>query len=178
MKDLEMIKEMMEMQATLDKAIYEAKGVEFDHTKCIIAIFDEIGELNHVLKPTWCWWKETVGEVNNQRVLEELVDIWHFVLSTWNHFDFDEVSKSATKLLNDCYDGSRDILEAKSMSDPMNNVHTKALTCYQWLISTDIDIMLVGLLVLSGDLGFSVEAIYTEYKRKNKVNFERLKTGY
>ena len=43
-----------------------------------MAILDEIGELTHELKANWCWWKKTQAPVDNEKVLGELVDIWHF----------------------------------------------------------------------------------------------------
>jgi dimeric dUTPase (all-alpha-NTP-PPase superfamily) len=50
-------------------------------------ILDEVGELTHELKANWCWWKKTQPPVDEKKVLGELVDIWHFVLSWQNNFN-------------------------------------------------------------------------------------------
>ena len=46
------------------------------------ALLDELGELNHELKPLWAWWaKPGMGsEVNPERVLAEAADVLHFLL--------------------------------------------------------------------------------------------------
>lgn len=85
--DVELIKEMLQMQAKLDEAIMKEYGLEeIEEEKLNMAILDEIGELTHELKANWCWWKKTQAPVDDARVLEELVDVWHFVLSYQNHF--------------------------------------------------------------------------------------------
>ena len=84
-KDVELIKEMLKMQAKLDEAIMKEYGLkEIDEEKLSFAILDEIGELTHELKANWCWWKKTQAPVDKEKVLGELVDIWHFVLSWQN----------------------------------------------------------------------------------------------
>ena len=89
MKDseLRMIETMLKEQAKLDKAIMEEYELtEIDEEKLRFAIQDEVGELTHELKGNWCWWKKTQPLVEKEKVLEELVDVWHFVLSYQNHF--------------------------------------------------------------------------------------------
>lgn len=50
-KDIDLIKEMLQMQTKLDKAIMEEYGLkELDEEKLNLAILDEIGELTHELK--------------------------------------------------------------------------------------------------------------------------------
>lgn len=80
--NVELIRKMLKMQAKLDKTIMDEYGLtEIDEEKLNMAILDEIGELNHELKANWCWWKKTQAPVDEEKVLGELVDIWHFVLS-------------------------------------------------------------------------------------------------
>lgn len=58
--DVELIKEMLQMQAKLDKAIMDEYGLEkLDEENLRMAILDEVGELTHELKGEWCWWKKT-----------------------------------------------------------------------------------------------------------------------
>ena len=84
---LEQLKELLEMQRVLDENIYTTHNVKYDEEKTYLALIDEIGELNHELKAEWCWWKKNQAPVNKEKVLEELVDVWHFALSIFyqNH---------------------------------------------------------------------------------------------
>ena len=90
-KEYELIKEMLQMQKKLDEAIMNEYGLnEIDEENLRMAILDEVGELTHELKGNWCWWKKTQAPVDDKKVLGELVDIWHFVLSYQNHFNSGE----------------------------------------------------------------------------------------
>ena len=87
-KEHELIKEMLQMQAKLDESIMNEYGLnEIDEENLRMAILDEVGELTHELKWNWCWWKKTQAPVDDKKVLGELVDVWHFVLSYQNHFN-------------------------------------------------------------------------------------------
>lgn len=93
-KEYDLIKEMLHMQSRLDKAIMDEYGLdEIDEENLRMAILDEVGELTHELKANWCWWKKTQAPVDKEKVLGELVDIWHFVLSYQNHFNFGEEAR-------------------------------------------------------------------------------------
>ena len=60
-KEYELIKEMLQMQAKLDKSIMSAYGLKkITDDKLAFAILDEVGELTHELKGDWCWWKKTL----------------------------------------------------------------------------------------------------------------------
>lgn len=86
-KEFELIKEMLHKQAELDKSIISAYGLKkITDDKLAFAILDEVGELTHELKGDWCWWKKTQAPVDDKKVLGELIDVWHFVLSWQNHF--------------------------------------------------------------------------------------------
>lgn len=81
-KEFKLIKEMLHKQAELDKSIMSAYGLtEIDEENLRMAILDEVGELTHELKGDWCWWKKTQAPVDTKKVLGELIDVWHFVLS-------------------------------------------------------------------------------------------------
>lgn len=71
MKIKEQLKEMFQMQRTLNKSILDEFGEEsMTEEKLELAIIDELGELTHELKGDWCWWKKSQAPVNRQRVLE------------------------------------------------------------------------------------------------------------
>lgn len=83
MKIKERLKEMFQMQRTLNKSILDEFGEDsMTEEKLELAIIDELGELTHELKGDWCWWKKSQAPVNRQRVLEELVDVYHFVMTS------------------------------------------------------------------------------------------------
>ena len=70
------------MQRTLNENILNEFGEEaMTEEKLELAIIDELGELTHELKGDWCWWKKTQKPVDRKRVLEELVDVYHFVMT-------------------------------------------------------------------------------------------------
>ena len=77
---------MLDMQRRLDDKVEEVHNCTIGIENLEMALLDEIGELTHELKYTWCWWKKTQAPVDKEKVLGELVDIWHFILSWQNHF--------------------------------------------------------------------------------------------
>ena len=68
-KEYDLIKEMLQMQVKLDKAIMKEYGLdEIDKENLKMAILDEVGELTHELKGEWCWWKKTQAPVDEEKV--------------------------------------------------------------------------------------------------------------
>ena len=159
---LEKINEMIEMQKALDKAIYKEHGTQFDAEKCRTAIIDELGELTHELKANWCWWKKTQKPVDNAKVLEELVDVWHFVMCYTYHLNDEE-----EYFVNEYYDLMK---EEANDCESEYSMHVFAVLKSNFTIET--------LLVLSEHLGFTIDDIYNAYISKNKINYERLASGY
>lgn len=166
--DVELIKEMLQMQAKLDKAIMDEYGLEkLDEENLRMAILDEVGELTHELKGEWCWWKKTQPQVDEEKVLGELVDIWHFALSYQNHFDY-----GMQGIINRCMflrnsKKHLDLLKAKDYELPE--------------IFSDLVVFeykLERLIAITEYLGFTIERVYEAYCSKNKINYQRLKEGY
>ena len=168
-KDIKLIKEMLQMQEKLDEAIMKEYGLdEIDEDNLRMAILDEVGELTHELKGNWCWWKKTQSPVDDKKVLGELVDVWHFVLSYQNHFNGGE-----NGILND--------LIFEKTSDNILNL----LITYEYKLSgtlTDLATLNIykmeRLIAITEYLGFTIEQVYEDYCDKNKVNYQRLKEGY
>lgn len=167
-KEYELIKEMLQMQAKLDESIMKEYGLnEINEENLRMAILDEVGELTHELKANWCWWKKTQAPVDMGKVLGELVDIWHFVLSYQNHFN------SGEEMLCSYLDEKETLgayLERliKTLSLPFALSH---LVYYKYSIITVI-------VAITEYLGFTIEQVYKAYCDKNKVNYQRLKEGY
>lgn len=168
-KDIELIKKMLQMQAKLDEAIMKEYGLtEIDKEKLIFAILDEVGELTHELKGEWCWWKKTQATVDRKKVLGELVDIWHFVLSWQNHFKDGEEGMINTRAV------------VRNSKRILNLIKTK-----EYRLSEELSDLvawtlckLERLIAITEYLGFTIEQVYEAYCDKNKVNYQRLESGY
>lgn len=150
-----MIKEMKEMQAMLDADIHAKHNSTYDLENTKRALIDEIGETNHEAKDLWCWWKFSQAPVNKANLLEELADTWHFALSIDNHEN--------EGIILDC-----DV--AKYNKFTMATLMAYAVIKVETIIPVMINI--------TNKLGFSISDVYQAYKKKNIVNYERLKKGY
>ena len=168
-KEFELIKDMLQMQKKLDEAIMKEYGLnEIDEENLRMAILDEVGELTHELKGNWCWWKKTQPQVDNDKVLGELVDIFHFVLSYQNHFNGGEKGILNFLMFNGNSDNILNLL--------MNNEYKLSETLTELAI---LNIHKIERLVaISEYLGFTIEQVYECYCEKNKINYQRLKEGY
>lgn len=161
----EQLKEMFQMQRTLNENILNEFGEEeMTEEKLELAIIDELGELTHELKGDWCWWKKTQPPVNRKRVLEELVDVYHFVM-TWEMLDNENLKIEDLLYYYSYYISRFGNGVQGDLNDFINNVS----------IEND---KLEYLLDLTERLGFSFDEVYQEYLNKNKINYERLKNGY
>lgn len=168
-KEYELIKEMLQMQKKLDEAIMDEHGLtEIDEENLRMAILDEVGELTHELKGNWCWWKKTQPQVDEEKVLGELVDIWHFVLSYQNHFNFGEEMLCSYLNEKEMSGTLLERLRAKTLNLPFALSH---LVYYKGSIIT-------VLIAITEYLGFTIEQVYEAYGDKNKINYQRLKEGY
>ena len=168
-KEYELIKEMLQMQAKLDESIMNEYGLnEIDEENLRMAILDEVGELTHELKWNWCWWKKTQAPVDNDKVLGELVDIFHFVLSYQNHFNKGEEMLCNYLNEKEMSDTLLERLRAKTINLPFALSH---LVYYKGSV-------IAVLIAISEYLGFTIEQVYEAYCDKNKVNYRRLKEGY
>lgn len=166
-KEYELIKEMLQMQAKLDDAIMKEYGLtEIDEKKLTFAILDEVGELTHELKSEWCWWKKSQPKVDKQKVLEELVDVWHFVLSWQNHF---RGGMSRTE--------SQVATITKVYLREMKEIHKDVAYMLVGVPNTSVS-RLEKLCAITEYLGFKIEQVYEAYVNKNKINYQRLKEGY
>lgn len=168
-KEFELIKEMLPMQSKLDKSIMSAYGLtEINKENLRMAILDEVGELTHELKGDWCWWKKTQAPVDDKKVLGELVDIWHFVLSYQNHFNFGK--ETLLSFLDEVEISDRFLERFREgfLTLPI------ALT----LLVSDGNQIIEVLIAITEYIGFTIEQVYEAYCGKNKINYQRLKEGY
>lgn len=155
------LQEMIRMQRALDKAIYDGHDVDYDYKKTKLALIDELGELTHELKGNWCWWKKTQKPVDRTKVLEELVDCWHFAMSIAYH----DCDSWGFKTYLICETVARRKAETYDLYKLITDV-----------ISSDFD--LEPIFALTYTLGFTFDDVYWMYLTKNAENFSRLERGY
>ena len=168
-KEYDLIKEMLDMQEKLDEAIMKEYGLtEIDEENLRMAILDEVGELTHELKANWCWWKKTQAPVDKQKVLGELVDIWHFVLSYQNHFNFGEEARLSYLNEEELSNGMLKRLRTKKSN--LSKVLTRLVIFESSIIPV--------LIAITEYIGFTIQQVYEAYCDKNKINYQRLKEGY
>ena len=164
----EQLTQMFLMQKTLNQNILKEFGQEaMTEEKLQMAIIDELGELTHELKGEWCWWKKSQKPVDRKRVLEELVDIYHFVMTSEMERRYSSTDEAIDSILNK-YEFSInhfDELEKERLDYLIGDI---SATCDK----------LGELLKLTKCLGFKFDEVYQEYLNKNKINYERLKNGY
>lgn len=159
------LKEMFTMQKALNEAILKEFGEDsMTEEKLELAIIDELGELTHELKGNWCWWKKTQKSVNRKRVLEELVDVYHFVM-IWEMLDNENLEIEDLLLYYSYYLNRFGNGVQGDLNYFINNV------------SIERD-KLEYLLDLTERLGFSFDEVYQEYINKNRENYDRLARGY
>lgn len=164
----EQLKEMFQMQRTLNKSILDEFGEEsMTEEKLELAIIDELGELTHELKGDWCWWKKTQKPVDRKRVLEELVDVYHFVMTSEMAHRYSSTDEVIDSILN----------KYEFSINHFDELEKERLDYLIGDISYSYDKLTV-LLQLTKCLQFSFDDVYQEYLNKNKINYERLKNGY
>lgn len=168
-KEFELIKEMLHKQSELDKSIMSAYGLtEIDEEKLSFAILDEVGELTHELKGNWCWWKKTQAPVDDKKVLGELVDIWHFVLSWQNNFNL----------------GKEGLLTCEQTMKKIDENRWSIENCRNGIVIKLADLSSFSLwkveplIAITEYIGFTIEQVYEAYCGKNKINYQRLESGY
>lgn len=165
MKDkmIEQLLELLEMQRTLDNAIFKEKGItEYPLENMKIALFVELGELMNEFPTKFKHWKSSAAD-NRGKGLIEYVDCLHFALSlctqekyfTTNGLKFDYCKLCGQKVL------------ARFLSFIVFQVERG-----------NYKLALYDLFKIGNYLGFKWEEIYKAYMEKNKVNYERLRSGY
>lgn len=154
---LEQLKELLEMQRVLDENILREKGItEYPLDNMKIALFVELGELMNEFPTKFKHWKSSAVD-NREKGLVEYVDCLHFALSLVNYAEYD---------INDYYKYDKPVyLPLWQILASAGNLEY-AYDSLEWLFA------------LGNYLGFTWEEIYNAYKKKNEVNYQRLRSGY
>lgn len=158
---LDQLKELLEMQRVLDESIFKEHGItEYPLENMKLALFDELGELLHEFPTKYKHWKKTAVD-NREKGLEEYVDVLHFALSISYQF----------------YDGSEGY-------EHYDNCHSNESlselywSMWTWTTAEGGRMILKKLFQIGNHFGFKWSEIYSAYKKKNEVNYERLKSNY
>lgn len=81
--DYDKLEALFDLQNTFDEYIKEKRNLDYTNKeewihKLCTAIITEACELNDAIN--WKWWKNK-REIDWQNVKEEIIDLWHFLLS-------------------------------------------------------------------------------------------------
>ena len=165
MTSTEMIKDMLERQKKYDAEVFKKHNVtSVSRQQLESALFDELGELMHAQKGDWCWWKFTQEPVDVAKVFEEYVDALHFALMF-------EITYGGCRYQNE-------EIERNYRMIKLDSCLGQAFVYSCVICRTRDDEILAYVIALGLHMGFSLEAIYKEYIRKNEINKERLAKGY
>ena len=155
---------MLHIQEALDNSFMEYMGNDkLDIEKVRMALFDELGEVNHEMKAEWCYWKKSQKSVDREKLKEELADVWHFALTLHR-------LENGIKF----YNGILYIIR-KALNESEENID------WYYILQTVSDCTknnLYYVILLTEKLGFTFEEMYDAYIDKNKENYERMKRGY
>lgn len=97
------LKAMFEKQKKLQMEIFsnEIKRGEVNYPQLVYTVTALIAEIGEVLQADKNWknWKKQKSEVDRDALLDELVDVWHFVvnMSLYLGFDFEDVANGFKK---------------------------------------------------------------------------------
>ena len=155
---------MFEIQGYLDRRIRYSRRLMGENliSKKVLALQVEIAELAQEVGDAWKYWK-TPRPRNRERVLEELVDVLHFLLSIGLDIGIDP--------------NERPIYAFKRMDliDQFDAMFDMARICYipeQWHWTLCVYLGLCDM------LGFDWDKIEAAYIAKNDLNLSRQEQGY
>lgn len=155
------IKNMLDMQRRLDDKVEAVHNCTIGIKNLEMALLDEIGELTHELKYTWCWCKKTQAPVDKESVLEELIDVLHFALSYENQYGL-----------------STHVTYEEQIQFEKKHISVYGLASVLADLIERGDGLVERTIAIGESLSFTIEEMFEEYKKKNKVNYQRLESGY
>ena len=157
------LKELIEMQKKLDEDIFIKRGIkEYPEMNMRIALFVELGELMQEFPTKFKHWKRTAID-DPEKGIEEYVDCLHFALSLYYHMNTHSYSFLPE------YD-TPEIGDSNIYETLDSIVGMVGLSLY--------DSALYYLFLLGKLLGFTWDDVMKAYKKKNKVNYDRIEQGY
>lgn len=171
--NIEQFNELLEMQKVLDKSILDEKGLTLDATynRRIIAALIELGEFANEQRFFKFW--SNKGPSEKETRLDEYVDILHFLLSALYSRGYRGENLSIVEVEGDWENvWQNTAAEIIGLSKLWEDVLAFPITSVEFGRTFSNYFRL-------GDLaGFEWEEVVEAYKKKNEVNFERLRSGY
>lgn len=182
--DRQTVIDLLHMQYEYDQLVFKAHSIggydKIADNALQSALIDECGELNHEVKKRWCWWKNSQGEEDMDKVKEELADVMHFIFMIINKQlskDFKERKGSVTQNIGNQFFN----LFALGFCEPVETEKGIIASYLRDLIGSQIHSPYhTGwtLHKLIAACGISDEEAVESYKAKNLVNRKRVQDGY
>lgn len=165
---------LMTQQEKLDKNIRAKKGISVLHWNYnlvknqLIALNVEINEFINECHDIWKYWKDK--PVDKDKIIEEAVDVIHFIMLNENK---GKVSfKANSELMKENLEKySKE--KTEYIKTPLQAIYLLQDTEY----NSNTEKLFLVLLILD-HYDFTAKDIMDKYIEKNKVNFERMETGY
>lgn len=168
------LKELFDMQRTLDERIIKQHGLEGQDLldQRILALNVELAEL---AQETRCFKFWSANRQPSERVLDELVDVLHFVLSVGLELKLDTQTVEhlhSESTMNRCFrkENVVNILINHMFNSISQLLRFEYFTTYIAVWSDFIDLYI--------NLGFTWEQVTQAYMEKNKENHDRQDRGY
>ena len=160
----ESIDRLMKMQSVLDRRIIVGRGLEGQDLipMRVLALRVEIAELAQEVSDAWKFWKSPAPR-NQEKVLEELVDVLHFLLSIGLAIGVDP------------YEMPYKVYRRMDLIDQFDAMFDMARICYipnQWHWTMSVYLGLADM------LGFTWDELEQAYLIKNEINLARQEQGY
>ena len=158
------IDRLMKVQRELDERIIERHGLQGRDLlpMRVLALQVEIAEVAQEVGDAWKFWKSPKPR-DYKKVLEELSDVLHFLLSIGVAIDADP------------YSATYKVYRRENLIEQLNDMLNVSRICYvplQWYWAVSVFLGLCDM------LGFSWEDIESAYLAKNQVNLARQEQGY
>ena len=155
---------LMESQKELYRRNIEGRGLQGKDLlpMRVLALQVEVAELAQEVSDEWKFWKSPAPR-DYKKVLEELSDVLHFLLSIGAAIGVDP------------YEMPYKIYRKKNLIEQLDDMFNVARICYvplQWHWAMSVYLGLCDI------LGFTWEDIEDAYLTKNKVNLARQEQGY
>lgn len=165
--NINQIKYLLDKQSDLDEAIRQEKGISIkswrdDMTiEHEIALHVEVGEFINECRDLWKYWKEKPVDV--ELLLDEAVDVMHFCFLLFNKGDYVD-AYSIQRLIEQELGEFRGLNRQELLHEMISLCHPDAI--------------LALILKVIESYGLTTEDLMLAYDKKNKVNYERLESGY
>jgi len=166
MNDLQRIEDMMKLQGTMNALVNsDWRTAEYNWRDAIM--LEAAEAFDHT---SWKWWKDTTKEPDWGQIKLEVIDIWHFVLSTAL-----EEEMTAEKILG-IKPSNMETLGIKTLDQ------TTLRNIIRILISDSLggshNRLVEDMYLLTHAVGMSLEDVYNLYVPKNVLNIFRQNNGY